>query len=355
MVCRGGGVWFSKTGISPYGQVTDQRVYPPVPGAFEDPVVWRTNIQYHLIVNDWRGRIAYYLRSKDAVRWKIEPGTAYRPGIAVYEDGTKVDWNKYERPKVLQDEHGRATQMHFAVIDVVKNQDKGSDNHSSKHICIPLTVGRLLTILDTERITGDTKTIRVKIASEKGFNPHADMDVDSLRFGAPEEVNFGTGGKALKTERAGDDLIVTFDAAGNGITEDNFTAKLLGKTAGGKLLFGYARLPWLNYLEPALSVSPPSIAKTEDGFKIAVEVQNFGQVASKPAPLEIVYNTDGREVEVAAAKVPALAPFEKTVVELTCGNIFKRGVSYKTSVMIHPDGQRPVSLQRSLGPASETK
>ena len=355
MVCRGGGVWFSKTGISPYHQVTDQRVYPPVKGAFEDPVVWRTNVQYHLIVNDWRGRIAYYLRSKDGIRWKVEPGTAYRPGIAVYEDGSKVDWYKYERPKVLQDERGRATQMHFAVIDVVKREDKGSDNHSSKHICIPLTVGRLLTVLDKQPIIAGTKTLRVKMAAEKDFNPHADVDVGSLRFGAPEEVNFGRGCKATKTERAGDDLIVTFDAAGNGITEDNFAAKLLGKTSSGKLLFGYARLPGVNYLEPALSAGPPSIAKKPGGFKIAVEVRNFGQVPSKPAPIKIACHTDGRQVEVAAGKVPALAPFQETVVELPCGRIFKPGVSHKATVIIHPAGQRPVTLQTSLNPAKETK
>ena len=60
MVCRGGGVWFSNSGITPYSQITDASVYPPVDGRFEDPVIWRTNIQYHLIVNDWLGRIAYY-------------------------------------------------------------------------------------------------------------------------------------------------------------------------------------------------------------------------------------------------------------------------------------------------------
>jgi hypothetical protein len=68
-VCRGGGIWFSKTGESSYNQVTHKRVYPPVEGRFEDPLVWRTNIQYHLIVNDWLGRIAWYLRSKDGVNW----------------------------------------------------------------------------------------------------------------------------------------------------------------------------------------------------------------------------------------------------------------------------------------------
>ena len=352
MVCRGGGVWFSKTGISPYYQVTDQRVYPPVEGAFEDPVVWRTDVQYHLIVNDWRGRIAYYLRSKDGVDWKIEPGTAYRPGIAVYEDGTKVDWYKYERPKVLQDRHGRATQMHFAVIDVIKNDDQGSDNHSSKHICIPMTVGRLLTILDQRPITSDTKTIRVKITAEDGFNPHTEVNVYSLRFGAPEEVNFGRGCKILKTAKSGDDLIVTFDATGNGITGNNFTAKLLGKTASGKLLFGYARLPWQAALTPALSARPPVLTKTDAGFTITVEVENFGQIASKSTPLSITYDLNGKATELATGQIPPLAPFEKTTIELPCGKVFQSGESYKTTVTIHPVGQRAVTLQRTLDPAN---
>jgi len=351
MVCRGGGIWFSETGISSYHQVTDKRVYPPVAGNFEDPVVWRTPIQYHMIVNDWRGRIAYYLRSKDGINWKIDPGEAYMPGIAKYEDGTVVDWFKYERIKVLQDKHGRAMQAHFAVIDVLKRQDKGSDIHSSKHICIPLTVGRRLTLLDKERITAATKTIRVKIAAEQDFDPHTDMDMDALRFGASEEVNFGRGGKAIKTERSGDDLIVTFDGTGNGITDENFAAKLLGKTSSGKLLFGYARLPWLDYLESALSARMPKLDKKEEGFDIAVEVQNFGQVASSPSDIKIVYRADDQVVEVAAGEVPSLKPFQKTTVELACGNIFEAGVAYPLKVIIHPDAQRAITLERQITPA----
>jgi hypothetical protein len=41
--------------------------------------------------------------------------------------------------------------------------------------------------------------------------------------------------------------VVTFDAAGNGVTDDNFAAKLIGKTTDGKLLFGYSRLPGVDY------------------------------------------------------------------------------------------------------------
>jgi hypothetical protein len=67
------------------------------------------------------------------------------------------------------------------------------------------------------------------------------------RFGAPEQVDFGGGCKPVKSEKFGKDLIVTFDAAGNGLTDGNFAAKLIGKTAWGKLWFGYSRLPGVDY------------------------------------------------------------------------------------------------------------
>ena len=344
MVCRGGGVWFSQSGISPYLQVTDESVYPPVEGRFEDPVIWKTNIQYHLIVNDWYGRIAYYLRSKDGVNWKVDSGEAYLPGIARYEDGTEEDWFKYERIKVLQDEYGRATQAHFAVIDTIKWDDLSSDNHSSKHICIPLTVGRLVTILNEDKIDASTKSIRVKIEAEKGFNPHTDMDLGSLRFGTAGEVNFGRGSKTLKTEKNSDDLIITFEGTGNGISDENFTAKLLGITNKGELLFGYARLPWLNYIEPILSARLPEITKGIDGWHLKIEVQNFGQVPSEPTPLEIGYVSNGQIVHLASGKVSVLQPFQATTVGLPCDTVLKRGTEYVITISLDPEGQKPVQF-----------
>lgn len=349
MVCRGGGVWFSQSGISPYLQVTDESVYPPVEGRFEDPVIWKTNIQYHLIVNDWYGRIAYYLRSKDGVKWKVDPGEAYLPGIARYEDGTAEGWFKYERIKVLQDEYGRATQAHFAVIDTIKWDDLSSDNHSSKHICIPLTVGRLLTILNEDKIDASTKSIRVKIEAEKGFNPHTEMDLGSLRFGAPEEVNFGRGSKIMKTEKSGQDLIITFEGAGNGINDENFTAKLLGKTNRGELLFGYARLPRVNYIEPILSARLSEISKGIDGWHLKIEVQNFGQVPSEPAPIEIGYVNKGQILHLASGKIPVLQPFQATTVGLPCDTVLKRGSEYEIRVSLDPEGQNSVLF---TGPVS---
>lgn len=353
MICRGGGVWFSETGISPYHQVTDKRVYPPVEGYFEDPVVWRTDIQYHLIVNDWLGRIAFYLRSKDGVHWKVEPGEAYLPGLAKYEDGTVVDWFKYERIKVLQNEQGRAMQTFFAVIDTLKHQDKSNDHHSSKNIAIPLTVGRQLSILNKDKITEEAKEIRVKILAEDGFNPHTDMDINSLRFGASEKVNFGRGCKIVDTEKVGDDLIMTFDGKENGLTDNNFAAKLIGKTDEGKLLFGYARLPGVDYLEPILSAREPVITTNESGFSFAVEVQNFGQVASKPTKLKISYKLGEKEVDIADERIPELKPFEKTTVELASKNLFEKGVSYDFILRIDPGSANGEILECKLTPFTE--
>lgn len=334
MVCRGGGIWVSRDGLSEYNQLTDKRVYPDVDGRFEDPVIWRDHIQYHLIVNDWLGRIAFYLRSKDGVNWVVDPGEAYMPGVAVHADGQVEDWFKYERLKVYQDKYGRAIQANFAVIDTLKNEDKPFDHHSSKNISIPLNPGLLLTILDEKPITSGTKTIRVKIQAEEGFNPQKDIDVNSLRFGASEEVNYGRGCQVLTTENAGKDLIVTFNGKGNGITKDEFAPKLIGKYKDGRMLYGYARLPYIDYIEPILSARAPVFTKSGKGLECTVEVQNFGQVESKKALVEVGYKKEGKTIKVASGMVPALKPYEKTDLLLSAKDRFEEGKEYDLIVTL---------------------
>lgn len=286
MVCRGGGVWISKDGLSPYKQLTDKRVYPDVEGRFEDPVVWRDDLQYHLIVNDWLGRIAFYQRSKDGVHWVTEQGEAYMPGVSFHKDGTVERWFKYECPKVFQDEKGRAVQMNFAVIDTIKWNDLPNDKHSSKNISVPLNKGMLLSVLNEKEITPSTRTIEVKIAAEEGFHPQTDVDVKSLRFGSFTEVNFGRGCKPVKTKVSGEDLIVVFNAKGSGITSDEFAPKMIGKHRNGNMLYGYARLPYVNYRPALLSARRPVFDKEKGELK--VEIQNFGLSASEPAEVEVI-------------------------------------------------------------------
>ena len=335
MVCRGGGVWISQDGLSTYNQISDQRIYPPVEGEFEDPVVWRDSVQYHAIVNDWLGRVAFYLRSKDGVKWVdwlgrvafylrskdgvkwvTDPGEAYMPGIAVHKDGTKEDWFKYERIKIFQDEQGRAIQANFAVIDTLKNEDKPNDRHSSKNISLPLNPGVLMTLLDKKHITAKTKEIRLLIKAESNFNPQTEIDIPSLRFGASTEVNFGRGCKPIRTEQSGKDLIVIFDGQGNGITEDEFAPKLLGKKKNGEMLFGYTRLPWVKYIEPILSARKPEVITANGKSQIKVVVENFGQIASKQTSVRIVSNVNGKETVLGKAKLSPIQPYGKTTVEI---------------------------------------
>ncbi len=343
MVCRGGGIWASKDGLSPWEQITQDRTYPKVRGNFEDPVMWRTDVQYHMIVNDWHGRIAYHMRSKDGVQWKVDSGEAYVPGIAVYADGQKEDWYKYERLRVFQDKHGRAIQANFAVIDFAKRQDKPNDIHSSKNIPIPLTVGRLLTVLNQTKPDANTKELRVRITSEKGFDAQKDVDFKSLQFGAPEEVDFGRGATLLKTENDGKDLIAIFSTKGNGFKDHNFAGKLIGKTSQGKLLFGYSRLPWVTYGEPILSARNPKLVNDHGKLLLQVEVSNYGITASKKSTIQVTITSEDRTIATTIQKdIAPLAPGEKRLVSLDAPKMLKAGKKYLYTVTTGTETGHPL-------------
>ena len=342
MVCRGGGIWFSQSGLSPYNHVTQSSVYPKVEGYFEDPVVWRDHIQYNLIVNDWLGRIAFYLRSKNGVDWKVEAGEAYMPGIAKHENGLVEGWHKLERMKVFQDKYGRATQANFAVIDVEKEFDKGSDNHSSKNIVVPLTKGLLLNVLNKRRINTSRTTIRVRVAAEAGFNPVSDIDFSSLRFGSPDTVNYGGGSKLLRKKASGDNLTLFFEGQDNFFPEDEFAGKLLGKTTNGELLFGYARLPGISYQDPILSARLPELHQEGDRISLLTTVENFGEVTSKVAKLKLLLKNGVGEDIIGIADIPKLKPFEKIVVTLLTDLKLESGVEYEIITVLESGNLKPI-------------
>lgn len=243
MVSREGQVWLSEDGLKVFRMVRPQSIYPKIRGRFEDPVVWRDEVQYHLIVNDWYGRTAYYLRSRDGLNWIWDPGKAYDQDVVRHPDGSKEGWFKIERPKVRQDKYGRATHIYFAVIDSPKDQDKGGDIHSSKAVVLPLTLGLRMKISGDSPITPESAEIDVEILAEPGFDPRTNLDIESLRFGAAERVNFGKGGRILRSKPSGENLVVTFDGRGSGLTAEDFAAKLLGSTVKGGVVHGWARTP----------------------------------------------------------------------------------------------------------------
>lgn len=91
------------------------------------------------------------------------------------------------------------------ILNVTVEQN---DNHSSKQVTISLTIGKLITILNKESITNQTKKLVVRIQAEEGFDPNTDMDINSLRFGAPKKVNFGKGLSVKNIKRDGKNAII---------------------------------------------------------------------------------------------------------------------------------------------------
>lgn len=145
IVQRSGQVLISSTGIlGPY-KVMGDSIYRGLPGlpqtdmrAYEDPVIWHSGGWYHVIVNHWRARRAYHLISRDGIAgWRVQ-GLAYEPqaDFIRYTSGVVNHWNKLERPGVVI-EKGHVVAMSFAVVDIAKEAQTGSNGHGSKVIVVP--------------------------------------------------------------------------------------------------------------------------------------------------------------------------------------------------------------------------
>jgi len=304
MVSRTGEVWISKDGNKePYRRVSKQSAYPAVRGArFEDPVVWKDDVQYNLIVNDWFGRAAYYLRSRDGQHWNWDQGLAYGPGIFKHEDGKVEDWHKIERPRVIQDERGRATHMLFAVIDDAKEVDKPNDNHSSKAIVVGISPPRSM------QIKKDADRFLVAIEADQGFEPAKDLDPTSLRFGAPSAVDFGRTSAPLSTRVNGTTLIAEYSAADCGFQPSDQTAKLIAKDRKGNLAFSYAALPGEPKEYPLLSAdgSIKAEAIKGDTRDIVVRIENFGLAKSTATKVHLGFPNESTKF---TASLPSLDPY----------------------------------------------
>ncbi len=113
----------------------------------EDPLIWYSGGQYHVLYDYPDDRVGYHLTSIDGVHDWTDRGLAYDPRYAQqifgYTDGTVDHWFKMERPNVVL-ENGHVTYVTFAVSDVDKNDQipAGSD-HGSKVIVVPFDGAQL--------------------------------------------------------------------------------------------------------------------------------------------------------------------------------------------------------------------
>ncbi len=117
-------------------------VYANIPfrsgGTPEDPCLWYSGGQYHMVYSYPLDRKMYHLTSPDGINnWKNQglAVDATKPFIK-YTDGTSNIWNKLERAQVYL-ENGHVKYFTFAAIDVDKGNDNGNDNHGSKVIVVP--------------------------------------------------------------------------------------------------------------------------------------------------------------------------------------------------------------------------
>lgn len=336
MIDRGGGIWVSRDGLTdPWHQLTDASVYLNAEiknrGTLEDPVIWRDHLQYHMIVNDWQARYAYYYRSLDGLHWVKEAGKAYTgtDPFAKHQDGTVEAWHKYERPRVYQDAEGRAVRMCFAVIDCVKQSDLGSDTHSSKNINMPVT--RQL-LLEVQSLTETAATVLVR--AEDGFNPKSDLNFSTLKFGLHDKVNYGGGFSYSSHAESGNDVIITFTGTDSGIADGEWAPKMLGQKTDGSIAFGYARMPAVDYRPAMLSAVTPLIA--QDGTVQTVSVTNYGQSAAKTGTTVRVYSPDGNTL-LAHGTTTALAAYATETFTLTKAATAAAG--YKTIQVRFYDGE----------------
>lgn len=318
-----GDVMISNTGILGTYKMVSVHNYLRYSGYPEDPVIWKSLHQYHAIYNHAVDKKSVYMRSLDGITWGIEPGAAYDKSIFEYPDGTKNEWCKFERPKVMQDELGRATHLSLAVMDVEKHLDLGNDNFSSKNTIMPLVVEKIVEIINAEPITSETEVLTVRIKKEKGFNPIKDVDISTLKLGTSNVINYGGGASSIHSKADNGDLIVSFNWKGTTISSNNYDLKLLGKTTKGKMLFAYALLP--SYQDnPAALASLPISFKEENGSKTLVSaVENWGLKSSDPCKAMLVKSSEQKREILKEFDVPTLKPYEDFKLEVpvnTVGN-----------------------------------
>ncbi len=339
MMCRGGSIWApGKNGE--WNQISYHSAYPINEGSrdktFEDPVFWRDRVQYHAIVNDWLGRIAYYMRSPNGVDWTIDDGSAYEIDMARHDNGHIEQWYKYERMKIFQDEELRAISANYAVIDTVKNQDKASDNHSSKNIIIPLQKDRLINIIKLDE-TNDT--ISIEIQKEANM---PEINLASLQFGAPTLVDYGKGAKALSHSENETSIVINFKLSDCGFTDNDFVGKLLGKHNDETIAFGFARLPNYDFTQFILSAEKLKVRKTMKAIHFEFDVTNFGEEASGKRTLTIIASKNGQTINWEYS-LSSLAPLESKKVHFSFDNPPK-GLGWKYSIVVN--GQKtPVVLK----------
>jgi hypothetical protein len=105
----------------------------------EDPIIWYSGGQYHVIYNYPDDRVAYHLTSPDGIHGWTDQGLAFDPResqkLFTNSDGSVGHWYNVERPNVIM-EDGHVAYFTFAVSDVFKMGISGNSNAGTKVVVV---------------------------------------------------------------------------------------------------------------------------------------------------------------------------------------------------------------------------
>jgi hypothetical protein len=105
----------------------------------EDPIIWYSGGQFHVIYDYPDDRVAYHLTSVDGIHGWTDQGLAFDPRdsakLFTTADGSVGHWYNVERPNVIM-EDGHVAYFTFAVSDVFKMNISGSSNDDTKVVVV---------------------------------------------------------------------------------------------------------------------------------------------------------------------------------------------------------------------------
>jgi hypothetical protein len=106
----------------------------------EDPIIWYSGGQFHVIYDYPDDRVAYHLTSPDGISGWTDQGLAYDPRdsakLFTNSDGSVGHWYNVERPNVVM-EDSHVSYSTFAVSDVYKMGISGTSNNDTKVVVVP--------------------------------------------------------------------------------------------------------------------------------------------------------------------------------------------------------------------------
>ncbi len=225
LIERDGVIGIADNVLGPY-TIQGPNIYARTSGCptvnMEDPVMWYSGGQYHIVVNKWDTRKAYHLTSADGIsNWKLDTGYAYDPTAKFirYTNGTVNRWEKLERPNVYI-EDGHVVAMTLSAIDVAKDRDAGNDRHGSKVIVIPFDGARF-----------DSGSAMPTPLPRSAFNKIEAEDFDNQS--GVENETCSEGGQDVGFIEDGDYVVYKNIDFGNGA--ESFKARVASAGGGGSI------------------------------------------------------------------------------------------------------------------------